>query len=107
MVHELTRRQARRIAVRAQLLDTPRPTDLLEVVRRLWVVQVDLTAAVAPSADLVLWGRLGSGYRPDDLDDLVVGRRLVEHDGMLRVADDMALFAAEMREWPGRPPLRD
>ena len=107
MVHELTRRQARRIAVRAQLLDTPRPTDLLEVVRRLWVVQVDLTAAVAPSADLVLWGRFGSGYRPDDLDDLVVDRRLVEHDGMLRVADDMALFAAEMREWPGRPPLRD
>src|SRR6478609_147288 len=107
VVHELTRRQARRIAVRAQLLDAPRPTDLLEVVRRLWVVQVDLTAAVAPSADLVLWGRLGSRYRPDDLDDLVVDRRLVEHDGMLRVADDMALFAAEMREWPGRPPLRD
>ena len=70
MVHELTRQQARRIAVRAQLLDAPRPTDLLEVVRRLWVVQVDLTAAVAPSADLVLWSRLGSAYRPDDLDDL-------------------------------------
>ena len=105
--HELTRRQARRIAVRAQLLDAPRPSDLLEVVRRLWVVQVDLTAAVAPSADLVLWGRLGSGYRLEDLDDLVVARRLVEHDGMLRVADDLALFAAEMREWPGRPPLRE
>jgi uncharacterized protein len=105
--HELTRRQARRIAVRAQLLDAPRPSDLLEVVRRLWVVQVDLTAAVAPSADLVLWGRLGSRYRPEDLDDLVVARRLVEHDGMLRVADDLALFVAEMQEWPGRPPLRE
>jgi uncharacterized protein len=105
--HELTRRQARRIAVRAQLLDAPRPSDLLEAVRRLWVVQVDLTAAVAPSADLVLWGRLGSRYRPEDLDDLVVARRLVEHDGMLRVADDLALFVAEMQEWPGRPPLRE
>ena len=107
MVHQLTRQQARRIAVRAQLLDAPSPTDLLDVVRRLWVVQVDLTAAVAPSADLVLWGRLGSRYRPEDLDDHIVARRLVEHDGMLRVAEDMALFAAQMHEWPGRPPLRE
>ena len=28
-VHRLTKAQARRIAVRAQLLDAPRPTDLL------------------------------------------------------------------------------
>jgi uncharacterized protein len=31
-VHELTKAQARRIAVRAQVLDAPRPTDLLSVV---------------------------------------------------------------------------
>jgi len=31
-VHRLTQKQARRIAVRAQLLDAPRPRDLLEVV---------------------------------------------------------------------------
>ena len=30
-VHELSRANARRIAVRAQLLDSPRPTDLLDV----------------------------------------------------------------------------
>ena len=30
--HRLTRTQARRIAIRAQLLDRPRPTDLIEVV---------------------------------------------------------------------------
>ena len=107
MVHRLTRQQARRIAVRAQLLDTPRPTDPLDVVRRLWVVQVDLTAAVAPSAHLVLWARLGRGYRPEQLDALVDGRAIVEHDGMLHAADDMALFRAEMREWPGRPPLQE
>ena len=107
MVHRLTRQQARRIAVRAQLLDAPRPTDLMEVVRRLWVVQVDLTAAVAPSADLVLWSRLGPAYRPGDLDTLVVDRAVVEHDGMLRAADDLALFRADMHDWPGRPPLRE
>ncbi|HYN67665.1 MAG TPA: crosslink repair DNA glycosylase YcaQ family protein [Ornithinibacter sp.] len=107
MVHQLTRQQARRIAVRAQLLDTPRPTGLLQVVRRLWVVQVDLTAAVAPSADLVLWSRLGSAYSPHELDALLVDRAVVEHDGLLHAADDMALFRADMRDWPGRPPLRE
>ena len=100
MVHELTRQQARRIAVRAQLLDLPRPTDALEAVRRLWVVQVDLTAAVAPSAHLVMWSRLGRSYRPEHLDALVVDRAVVEHEGMLRVAGDMALFRADMRDWP-------
>ena len=71
------------------------------------MVQVDLTAAVAPSADLVLWSRLGSAYRPDDLDTLLVDRALVEHDGMLHAAEDMALFRADMHDWPGRPPLRE
>ena len=107
MVHRLTRQQARRIAVRAQLLDAERPTDLLDVVRRLWVVQVDLTAAVAPSADLVLWSRLGGAYRRGDLDALLVDRAVVEYDGMVHAADDMALFRADMHDWPGRPPLRE
>jgi hypothetical protein len=51
--HELTRQQARRIAVRAQLLGADRPTDLFEVVRQLTMLQIDPTAAIAPSADLV------------------------------------------------------
>jgi hypothetical protein len=51
-VHELSRTQARRIAVRAQLLDSPRPTDLLDVVRGLTLLHIDPTSAIAPSADL-------------------------------------------------------
>jgi uncharacterized protein len=66
-VHRLTKAQARRIAVRAQLLDAPRPTDLLTVVHRLTLLQIDPTAAVAPSADLVAWSRLGSAYQPEQL----------------------------------------
>ena len=63
-MHRLTKAQARRIAVRAQLLDSPRPTDLLAVVQQLTLLQIDPTAAIAPSADLVVWSRLGSSYQP-------------------------------------------
>jgi uncharacterized protein YcaQ len=54
-----------------------------------------------------MWSRLGRSYRPEQLDALVVDRALVEHEGMLRVAGDMALFRADMHDWPGRPPLRE
>jgi uncharacterized protein YcaQ len=104
---ELSRVDARRIVVRAQLLDEPRPTDLLDVVRRLGAVQVDLTAAVAPSADLVCWSRVGRSCALGDLDDLFQERVVVELKGFLRPAEDLALFRAEMAAWPGTEPLRD
>jgi uncharacterized protein len=52
-VHRLSRQDARRIAVRSQLLTSSRPPDLLSVVRRLTILQLDPVSAVAPSADLV------------------------------------------------------
>ena len=66
-VHRLDRTEARRIAVRAQLLDLPRPTDLVPMVRQLTLLQIDPTAAIAPSADLFAWSRLGSSYQPAQL----------------------------------------
>jgi uncharacterized protein YcaQ len=107
VVHQLSRQDARRIAVRAQLLATPRPTDLLGLVRHLGLLQVDLTAAVAPSADLVCWSRLGPTYSPGDLDALVTDRSLVELGGVLRPAEDIALFRAGMQAWPGPGSLRE
>ena len=84
-MHELSREEARRIAVRAQFLEEPRPTDLLTVVRQLTLLQVDPTAAVAPNADLVAWSRLGSAYRPEDLRQaLEVDRTLFEFEAMIR-----------------------
>ena len=62
-MHRLTKARARRIAVRAQLLDAPRSAELLAVVQQLTLLQVDPTAAIAPSADLVVWSRLGSAYQ--------------------------------------------
>jgi uncharacterized protein YcaQ len=94
-VHELTKKQARRIAVRAQLLDAPRPRDLLEVVERLTLLQVDPTAAIAPNADLVAWSRLGSSYRPEQLKEaLEVERTLFEFNALIRPTSDLGLFLA-------------
>lgn len=100
-VHQLTRQHARRVAVQAQLLDAPRPTDLLDVVRRLTLLQLDPTAAVAPNVHLVAWSRLGSTYRQDHLTAALAGRRVVEHGALIRPAEDMRLYRAQMAAWPG------
>ena len=100
-VHRLTKAQARRIAVSAQLLDAPRPTDLLTVVQRLTLLQIDPTAAIAPSADLVAWSRLGSTYQPAQLKQAVEeDRTLVEHDALIRPMSDVGLYLAGAADWP-------
>jgi uncharacterized protein YcaQ len=97
-VHELTAKQARRIAVRAQLLDAPRPRDLPAVVERLTFLQIDPTNAVAPSADLVAWSRLGSSYRPEHLTQaLERDRTLFESNALIRPMSDVGLFLAGAR----------
>jgi uncharacterized protein len=101
-VHELSRTDARRIAVRAQLLDSPRPTELLDVVRHLTLLQIDPTAAIAPNADLVAWSRLGSSYSPAALDAALADRTLLELRAMIRPREDLALYRADMAEWAGR-----
>lgn len=106
-VHELSRDDARRIAVRAQLLDAERPDDLIELIRHLTGVQYDQTAAVAPNADLVAWSRLGSEYDPDELVSALEEQRLVELQGMIRPIDDIALYRPEMEVWPGTGELRE
>ncbi|HET9507786.1 MAG TPA: crosslink repair DNA glycosylase YcaQ family protein [Gaiellaceae bacterium] len=100
-MHRLTETQARRIAVRAQLLDAPRPTDLLTVVQRLTFLQLDPTAAVAPSADLVAWSRLGSAYQPEHLRQaLEQDRTLFEHNALVRPMSDVGLYLAGAADWP-------
>jgi uncharacterized protein len=81
--------------VRAQLLDARRPTDLLELVRHLTLLQIDPTAAVAPSADLVAWSRLGSTYQPAQLKRaLEEDRTLFELDALVRPMSDLGLHLA-------------
>lgn len=103
-MHQLTRDDARRIAVRAQLLTADHPAGLLELVRHLTLLQLEPTAAVAPSAEVVAWSRLGAGFRTRELDEAVESGALVELWSMLRPAEDIALYRAEMAAWPGPEP---
>ncbi len=107
-MHKLTKAQARRVAVRAQLLDAPRPTELLSVVQQLTLLQIDPTAAVAPSADLVAWSRLGSAYQPEHLKQaLEEDRTLFEHNALVRPMSDLSLYLAGAADLPSYEHSRD
>ena len=108
-VLRLTKAQARRIAVRAQLLDARRPADLLEVVRQLTLLQLDPTAAIAPSADLVArgagWGR---PIGPTQLKlALERDRTLFERDALVRPMSDVGLYLAGAADFPSRQGPRE
>ena len=64
------------------------------------MLQHDPVSAVAPSAHLVLWSRLGSSYAMDDLEDAVAEQRVIELLGCYRPAEDIALHRADMEAWP-------
>ncbi|WP_328324574.1 winged helix DNA-binding domain-containing protein [Kribbella sp. NBC_00382] len=100
-VLRLTRQQARRVAVRAQLLTADRPTDLAAMVQDLTLLQVDPTAAIAPNADLVAWSRLGASYQPAHLRQaLEVDRTLFEYNALIRPTSDVGLYLAGAAEQP-------
>lgn len=93
--------------MQAQLLDAERPAGMLDLVRHLSLLQLDPIAAVAPSADLVAWSRLGSSYSPAELRGALEDRTLLELQAMVRPAEDLALYRADMADWPGRGEVRD
>jgi len=107
-VHRLTKAQARRIAVRAQLLGADRPNDLVSMVERLTLLQIDPTAAIAPTADLVAWSHLGSSYRPTDLKQaLEQDRTLFEFNAVVRPMRDLGLYLARGSDWSPYEKQRD
>ena len=59
--------------MRAQRLTADRPTDVHETVHDLWALLLNPTSTIAPSADLVLWSRIGSAYDPRELEDALDG----------------------------------
>jgi uncharacterized protein YcaQ len=94
----VTPEQARRIAVRAQLLDGS-ARGVLGTVRRLGFLQLDPIAAVAPPQHLVLWSRLGA-FDPSALDRLLwKERRLVEFNAFVYPIESLPLLRARMRQY--------
>ena len=93
---EVTTAEARRIAVRAQLLDGS-ATDVLSTVRHLGRLQIDPIATVAPPQYLVLWSRLGV-YDRGELDRLLwEKRKLFEFNAFIYPIEDLPLMQALMR----------
>ena len=90
---EVTQEEARRIAVRAQLLDG----SAADVFRRLGFLQMDPISTVAPPQYLVLWSRLGP-YDRSVLDRLLEARMLFEWNAFIWPRDDLPLIRAQMRE---------
>jgi uncharacterized protein len=100
-VIEVTREEARRIAVRAQLLDGS-AASVLDTVRRLGFLQIDPISTVAPPQYLVLWSRLGVFDRAE-LDRLLwEERKLFEWDAFIYPIEDLPLMVAAMRRKRGQ-----
>jgi uncharacterized protein len=93
---ELTVREARRIAVRAQLLDGS-ATDVLSTVRHLGRLQIDPISTIAPPQHLVLWSRVAR-YDRTELDRLLwEERKLFEWNAFIYPREDLPLIKALMR----------
>ena len=98
---ELSRTDARRIAVRAQLLDARGAGDVVEVAEQLGVINIDPTSAIAPSEDLLLWSRIGYPYDHGQLTQAAeTDRTLFELGGFYRPTSDLPLFLPSMRAAP-------
>lgn len=103
MTHQLTRDEARRIAVRAQLLDANRPGDVVEVAETLGAIKIDPTATIATSEHSILWSRIGQGYDPIQLSKAAeMDRLLFEFDAAFRPISMLPLMLPAMRRWPQR-----
>jgi len=88
--------EARRIAVRAQVLDGS-ATTVLDTVQRLGFLQIDPISTVAPPQQLVLWSRLGP-YDVAELDRLLwEEKKLFEWRAYIWPIEALPLAQARMR----------
>jgi uncharacterized protein len=96
----VTLAEARRIAVRSQLLDGS-ATSVLDTVRRLGFLQMDPITSIATPQTLVLWSRLGT-YDTAELDRLLwQDKKLFEWGAFIWPIEDFPLIRARMRRRRG------
>ena len=100
----LSRKRARQLAVMGQQLDAPRRRSIMDVVTGLTEVQMDPTPVVARTEHLVLFSRLGSSYRPAELERLLWDERaLFEYEAHIVPTADLAIHRISMRRYPHGP----
>jgi len=96
VIRKVSLEQARRIAVRAQLLDGS-ARGVLTTIRRLGFLQLDPIATVATPQHLVLWSRLGP-FDTGGLERLLwKDRKLVEFNAFVYPIESLPLLRARMR----------
>lgn len=96
--HELSRDHARRIIVRAALLDAERPGDVVEVAEQLGQIKIDPTPVITPSEHTIAWSRIGWSYEPGQLKKAVEDDRLLfEYSGAFHAASLLPAMLPRMR----------
>ncbi|MFN2593861.1 MAG: winged helix-turn-helix domain-containing protein [Actinomycetota bacterium] len=101
---------ARRLAISKQGLSgtLPKPTakGLLKVARQIRCIQVDPISAIARTQNIVMFSRLGPGYKPAQLSDATYKRKELfhywAHAASLVLTEDFPLHNRLMRTWPSR-----
>lgn len=100
----LDRRAARRLCIQGQLLSLPRSASIEDVVRDLWMVQMDPTMAVARTEHIVMFSRLGRGFRVAEMERLLWEERsLFEYWVHIVPTADYRVHQESMRRYPDGP----
>jgi uncharacterized protein YcaQ len=96
---KVSQEEARRIAVRAQALDGS-ADGVLDTIRRLGFLQIDVVAPVERPQHLVLFSRLGPRYDRAELDRLLWEEKaLFEFDAFIYPIEDLPLVRARIRDF--------
>jgi uncharacterized protein YcaQ len=100
---QLSNDEARRIAVRAALLDAERPGDVVEVAEQLAIIKIDPTSVISTCENTMMWSRIGWSYESGQLQKAVeIDRLLFEYDGTFRPVSLLPLMLPRMRAMPLR-----
>jgi uncharacterized protein len=98
---EISRRRARQLAVLGQRLDARRPRSIEDVLTALGEIQMDPTSVVARTEHLVLYSRLGPGFRVSQLERRMwTDRTMFEYWAHIVPMADLPLHRISMRRYP-------
>ena len=98
---EISRRRARELAVLGQRLDARRPRSVEDVLTALGEIQMDPTSVVARTEHLVLYSRLGPGFRVSQLERRMwTDRTMFEYRAHIVPMTDLPLHRISMRRYP-------